>query len=165
MRYLCIQEKNCLIKLLNELRIDSRVYSETKEIKWNIIRRWVNRSTDLSEFSYLNYIYSPDLMLYIDSDDSGDQFLIRKTLDQEVLLRFPEGILQPKFDHPKQVVKHFTWLSNRSFKVINHDSLEKIFEITPDNKLKTVGYGAVPMLMFDDKLHDEKYHYYIDRQY
>ena len=56
-------------------------YAETKEIKWNIVRRIVNRSTDLCEFSYLNYLYSPDLKLFIDSDDSGDKFIIRKTLD------------------------------------------------------------------------------------
>ncbi len=62
--------------------------------------------------------------------------------------------MQPKYDHPKHVVKHFTWLTNRSFKVINHDSLEKIFEITSENKLKTLGYGAIPMLSYDDKLID-----------
>jgi hypothetical protein len=56
-------------------------YAETKEIKWNIVRRIVNRSTDLCEFSYLNYLHSPDLKLFIDSDDSGDKFIIRKTLD------------------------------------------------------------------------------------
>ena len=140
-------------------------YAETKEIKWNIVRRIVNRSTDLCEFSYINYLHSPDLKLFLDSDDSGDQFLIRKTLDQEILLAFPTGILQPKYDHPKQVVKHFTWLSNRSFKVINNDSIEKIFEITPDNKLITVGYGTVPMLKISPENLDEKYHYYRDRQH
>ena len=36
-------------------------YTETKEIKWNIKRRIVNRSTDLCEFSFLNYLHSPDL--------------------------------------------------------------------------------------------------------
>ena len=68
-------------------------FEQTKEIKWNILRRIVNRSTDLCEFSYINYLHSPDLELFIDSDDSGDQFLICKTRDQEVLLSFPTGIL------------------------------------------------------------------------
>jgi hypothetical protein len=53
-------------------REDMPDYEETKEVKWNIVRRWVNRSTDLIEFSYINYLFSPDLMLYIDADDSGD---------------------------------------------------------------------------------------------
>ena len=47
-------------------------YQETKEVKWVIQKRIVNRTPDLSEFSYINYLYSPDLKLFIDSDDSGD---------------------------------------------------------------------------------------------
>jgi hypothetical protein len=49
------------------------------------------------------------------------------------LINIPKGILSSKINHPKNVVKHFLWLSNRRFKVINNDCIEKIFEITPDN--------------------------------
>ena len=73
--------------------------------------------------------------------------------------------MQPKYDNPKHVVKHFNWLSDRTFKAINNDSLEKIFEITPDNKLRTLGYGSVPMLTFSDETLNEKYHFYRDRKH
>ena len=61
------------------------------------------------------------------------------------------------------MVKHLLWLSNTRFKVINNDSIEKIFEITPDQKLKSVSQSAVPMLKIDDKRIKEKYHFYKDR--
>ena len=61
------------------------------------------------------------------------------------------------------MVKHLLWLSNTRFKVINNDSIEKIFEITEDKEIRSVAYGAVPMLTIDDKLIDEKYHFYMDR--
>ena len=60
-------------------------------------------------------------------------------------------------------MKHFLWLSNTKFKVINNDSIENIFEITPDFKIKSIAYGVVPMLTMDDSLIDEKYHFYQDR--
>ena len=91
--------------------------------------------------------------------------MIRKIEDSEIVVRIPAGVLQPKYDHPKRVVKHFLWLSNRTFKVINHDSLEKIFEITPEGTLKTLGYGALPMLYFFHLEDNENYHYYKDRQH
>lgn len=102
-------------------------------------------------------------MMFFDSNDSGEQFSIRNTLDHSLVVNIPSGILSSKVNNPKNIVKHLLWLSNSRFKVINNDSIEKIFEITEDKKIKSVAYGAVPMLNIEDSLLDEKYHFYMDR--
>ena len=135
----------------------------TKEVNFKFIRRITSRSTDLFEFSFFNYLYSPNLMMFFDSNDSGDQFYIRNTYDQSLVVSIPSGILSSKINKPKHIVKHLLWLSNTQFKVINNDSIEKIFEITEDKKIKSVAYGDVPMLKIDDSLLEEKYHFYMDR--
>lgn len=102
-------------------------------------------------------------MMFFDSNDSGDQFSIRNTFDHSLVLNIPSGILSSKINKPKNIVKHLLWLSNTQFKIINNDAIEKIFEITPDFKLKSIAYGAVPMLTIDDLLLHEKYHFYMDK--
>jgi hypothetical protein len=144
-------------------RVDTPNFKDTKEVKWSFVRRMASRSTDLFEFSHFHYLYSPNLMLFFDSNDTGDQFSIRHTFDQSIVVNIPTGILNSKINNPKNVVKHLLWLSNTRFKIINNDSIEKIFEITPDNKLKSVAQGAVPMLKIDETLVKEKYHFYKDR--
>lgn len=132
-------------------------------MNFKFIRRISSRSTELFEFSFFNYLYSPNLMMFFDSNDSGEQFSIRNTLDHSLVVNIPSGILSSKVNNPKNIVKHLLWLSNSRFKVINNDSIEKIFEITEDKKIKSVAYGAVPMLNIEDSLLDEKYHFYMDR--
>jgi hypothetical protein len=56
-------------------------YAKTKTVRWIPIRRTINHSIDISEFSYYNYLYSPNLFLYFDSDNSGSCYTIRNTID------------------------------------------------------------------------------------
>lgn len=121
-------------------------YQKTKEVKWRKIKRIINHSIDLSEFSYFNYLYSPNLMLFVDADSSGDCFTIKSTIDQSIVLQIPVGVLSPKIDNPKDIVRKFKWVSDSKFMIINSDSLEKLFEITPEKTLKILGYGRVPMI-------------------
>lgn len=63
-----------------------------------------------------------------------------------MVLTIPEGILNVKLEKPKFIVKKFLWVADNRFKIINSDSLEKLFEITADGKLTVIGFGRVPML-------------------
>jgi hypothetical protein len=138
-------------------------FETTREVKWIHVRRVINYSNDLSEFSKYNYLYSPNLLMFIDSDNHGDCFMIRNTFDQSIVLKFPTGILSPVNDHPQDIVKKFMWIDNKSFKIVNADSQEKIFEIMPDKTLKVVGYGMV--FMFDHSRYENKtakFHFYMD---
>ena len=53
-------------------RVDTPNFKDTKEVKWSFVRRMASRSTDLFEFSHFHYLYSPNLMLFFDSNDTGD---------------------------------------------------------------------------------------------
>jgi len=71
--------------------------------------------------------------------------------------------LSPVNDHPQDIVKKFMWIDNKSFKIVNADSQEKVFEIMPDKTLKVVGYGMV--FMFDHSKYENKtakFHFYMD---
>lgn len=127
-------------------REDMPDYETTKEVKWIRLKRIMNHSSDLSEFSIYNYLYSPNLEYYLDSDNSGDCFMIRRIIDRSILLKFPTGILNPKTDSPKDIVRKFKWTSNSEFKMINNDDFEKLFQIYDENKIRMIGYGRVPML-------------------
>lgn len=72
----------------------------------------MNHSSDLSEFSVYNYLFTPDLKMYLDSDNLGKCFMIRRTEDYSVVARLSEGILSPEFEKPTEVVKRFRWISN-----------------------------------------------------
>jgi len=131
-------------------------------VSWILLRRFINHQTDISEFSEYNYLYSPNLQMHLDCDNSKGIFQIKSTLKNEVLLEIPQGWLNTKFDKPDQLVKMFRWVSNNEFKVINSDSLEKKFKITKSKKLEQVSYGIVPMFDHTPVKKEEKYHYYFD---
>lgn len=131
-------------------------------MSWVLLRRYINHQTDISEFSEYNYLYSPNLQMHLDCDNSRGIFQIKSTLKNEVILDIPRGWLDTKFEKPEQLVKMFRWVSNSEFKLINGDSLEKKFRIIKNKKLEQVSYGIVPM--FDDTpvKNEDKYHYYFD---
>lgn len=71
------EDKNLMFeKLMNhesfiyerELTAD---FLKTKEVKWRLLRRIMNRSIDISEFSCYNYLYSPGLKFFFDAFGTG----------------------------------------------------------------------------------------------
>jgi hypothetical protein len=58
-------------------------------VKWELIRRIVQFPMDISECTYANYLFSPDLMYYSDYDKSEDCFLIKRSIDQTVKEKIP----------------------------------------------------------------------------
>jgi hypothetical protein len=48
--------------------------------KWKMVKRLLNFPKDISEVSYHNFLFSPDLMFYLDFDKSKEVFLIKRTL-------------------------------------------------------------------------------------
>ena len=119
---------------------------KSKLVEWKPLRKFINLSSDISEFSVFNYLYSPNLKLFIDSNNSGDSFIIKRTLDNSILLTLPVGVTRPEFDRPADLVKKFKWISNDRFKFVNFEGMEKIYEIQKDSTLSEIGHGRVPML-------------------
>jgi hypothetical protein len=55
-------------------------------------------------------------------------------------------MLNQKFDKEINVAKMFKWVSDTRFKIINSDCIEKLFEITPDKKLKVISSLRLPYM-------------------
>jgi len=51
-----------------------------KTCKFTLVKRIENFPKDISEVSYNNYLFSPDLMYYVDFDLSKSNFHIKETL-------------------------------------------------------------------------------------
>lgn len=49
---------------------------------------------DMSELTYCNYLFSPDLMYYLDYDLISNQFVIKHTLSQKIFLSIPYGLMK-----------------------------------------------------------------------
>lgn len=50
-------------------------------VKWQTIRRIQQFPKDISEACYANYLFSPDLMYYLDFDKSANHFQIKRSLN------------------------------------------------------------------------------------
>ena len=51
------------------------------EIQWRLIRRIKQFPMDLSECTFVNYLFSPNLQYYLDYDKDDNIFLIKRTED------------------------------------------------------------------------------------
>jgi hypothetical protein len=71
------------------------------------VRRIEQFCTDLTDYSYFNYIFTPDLKLYLDFSRSENKFMIRSSFDQSIHVVIPEGTVAPKTEDPEQLGKRF----------------------------------------------------------
>lgn len=99
---------------------------------------------DLSECTHNNYLFSPDLMYYLDFDKSDNCFLIRKSIDQTTKCLIPKGIMNPASEEPVKIGKRFRWVDSQVIKVINTEGIEKIIDIS--NGFKDINQDTVPMI-------------------
>lgn len=55
--------------------------TESREVSWTLVNRIKRFPLDLSECTFVNFLFSPDLMLYLDFNMSKDVFVIKRSLD------------------------------------------------------------------------------------
>eukprot|EP00347_Sterkiella_histriomuscorum_P016371 403353446 len=135
-----------------------------RDIKWELIRRIEDFSYDISEFSFHNYLFSPNLNYYLDFDVSEKIYKIVKADDNTLFRKIPVGILNPLRDEPNQIARKFIWTSETEFKVINNFGFEIKVDISTD--FKQVGFCKLPMHNLKRHLNDKSknFHYYVDYQ-
>ena len=86
---------------------------------------------DLANITFVNYLFSPNFMFYLDFNKNDKHFVIKKTLDQTDFVRIPNGVMHPGDGKDIALVgKKFQWLSNTTIRVINDDGIEKTVDIT-----------------------------------
>ena len=93
--------------------------SLTGEVNWTIVKRMEQFCTDLTDYSYFNYIFTPNLKLYLDFSQSENRFTVRHTHDQSVFINIPQGTISPKDENPELIGKRFMFISNDTFRLIN----------------------------------------------
>lgn len=102
----------------------------TKEVGWNILRRIEYFSTDMADFSYFNYCFTPNLQHYIDYSKADNKYMIRRSIDQSLLMDIPQGFFSTKAEEPECISKRFMFVSNTRFKLVSKDSLEEMYDFT-----------------------------------
>jgi hypothetical protein len=43
----------------------------------------------MSDFSYFNYVFTPNLMLYLDYSKADNKYMIKRTVDQTIYMDIP----------------------------------------------------------------------------
>ena len=86
-------DKTLMLERLQNQRVilyeRGEVQLSSSDIKWKIKKIINDFSTDISEFSYNNYLFSPNFKYYMDFDKSENIFLIRRTDEQTAFVKIP----------------------------------------------------------------------------
>lgn len=125
------QEQNVLLyKRHNKPRSTPNLEDESCEVTWDLVRRVKRFPLDLSEVTFVNYLFSPNLMKYLDFNKNEKHFVIKNTLDQTEFCKIPNGLMHPGDGKDIAMVgKKFQWLTNATIRVINEDGIEKTVDI------------------------------------
>jgi hypothetical protein len=136
--------------------------TDAPQVTWRIISRIKRFPFDLAECTFVNYLFSPNLLMYLDYNKSEKIFVIKNSLDCSEYRRIPTGLMSP--GNGMDIIltgKKFQWLTNSYIRVVNNDGIEKTVDITTE-KCEQISYCTVPMLDLA-YLKKEKYsHYFYD---
>jgi hypothetical protein len=97
--------------------------------KWELVSRIKQFPMDIAEQCGANYLFSPDLMHYLDFDKNKDIFLIKETITGNIYKEIPRGLMNPKKEDVKALAMRFMWISSSKVKVINNEGMENVIDI------------------------------------
>jgi hypothetical protein len=139
------------------------VEGSSVEVTWEIVRKLEFISSDICDISSFNFLFSPNLLYYLDFNISLNKYYIKRSKDQLEVVEIDNGYLTPATDRPMDLVKVFKWISNTQFKVINYEGFEKTWDVSEairnfgmkryrSDGMKIVGQNKVPMIDFNEFL-------------
>jgi hypothetical protein len=101
----------------------------------------------MSDFSYFNYCFTPNLMLYLDYSKADDKYMIKRSFDQTIYMEIPKGCFCPKSVDAMRIGKRFMFSSNTQFKLVNDECLEKVYDFSdPTLPPQPIAYCRIPMM-------------------
>jgi hypothetical protein len=101
----------------------------------------------MSDFSYFNYCFTPNLMLYLDYSKADNKYMIKRSLDQTTYMEIPQGFFNPKSIDALSIGKRFMFISNSQFKLVNNECLEKVYDFSdPTLPPEPIAYCRIPMM-------------------
>jgi hypothetical protein len=76
-------EQNVFLYKRQDKPRDRKDYStsECPEVNWNLVKRISRFPHDLANITFVNYLFSPNFMFYLDFNKNQNLFVIKKTLD------------------------------------------------------------------------------------
>jgi hypothetical protein len=117
---------------------------------------------DLSECTYSNFLFSPNLQYYLDYDKDDNMFVIKKTIDQSNYRIIPQGLMNPAKENVKLIVRRFKWVDNQRIRIMNREGFQKTIDI--NDGFREISYCSVPMIHEYNYLRDDSIpgHYFFD---
>lgn len=99
--------------------------SDPPHVTWRIVSRIKRFPFDLAECTFVNYLFSPNLLMYLDYNKSQKIFVIKNSIDGSLYREIPAGLMNPGYgkDDITLMGKKFQWLSNTYIRVINNDGI------------------------------------------
>ncbi len=159
--YLANNMEYMLERLINQkVLLYKRAKGMFGSCKWQMVKRINRFPMDMSEGTYMNFLFSPDLMYYLDFDKSNNQFIIKETLTQTPYRSIPIGLMGvSESETVNQIARRFMWIDANTVRITNIEGLEKMVDIT--NGFKEISYASVPLFAVSKA---ETYkHYYYDK--
>ncbi len=81
--------------------------------------------------------------MYVDLDRKKGTFVIRDSFTQNIVYHIPETLMNTHHESAITVINRFAWRDNKILKLISHDGIERLVDIT--NKFKEVEFNVIPM--------------------
>ena len=106
--------------------------NDTNEVTWKLKKKIMRFPIDLANVTFVNYLFSPNFLYYLDFNKQKKVYVIKKTLTQIDYCEISNGLMNPEDDKDIALVgKKFQWIDNNQFRVINNDGIEKTVKIDP----------------------------------
>lgn len=151
-----------LERLSNQrLFLYQRVNKNNGEIEWEFVKRFNNVPSDLLTQSQFPFVFSPDLMRYVDVDRSRRVFVIRDSKTEDIICDIPQHLLSYTSSSSISIEgSMFRWENNTDMKFFNKEGIEKIVDVSKN--FSEIAYNKIPL--FDPELYQKRLqHYYFDK--
>lgn len=73
--------------------LHKKVQGISGHIRWKVAKRIFRFPSYLSVMTDYNFMFSPDLMYYLDFSSNDQRFLIKESLSQNIVSVIPAGIM------------------------------------------------------------------------
>lgn len=139
-------------------KVNNRDKEHPNRVKWELVHRFTQFPIDLLSCTQYPYIFSPDFSMYLDADRKGKVFLIKDSFTQQVHLKIPQHIMDCHTESLQDVAARFTWLDNKTIKVINSEGIERKISIDK-GEFKEIEFNVIPLF---HQLREQGSHYYFE---
>jgi len=120
---------------------EKKTEQNKKRIHWVLKYQFKKYPTPLQGSTYANFLFSPDLNYFIDVAVIHNQFVIKSSATNEIVIKIPRGLYGFKtMEKPARSIRvlasRIMFESENTLRIINKHGLDTILQLnytTPDN--------------------------------